>query len=103
MVARAAFPKGTLAMRVRDRLGEVFADEPFTSAFWVRGAPGLSSALLLPVSVLQYTTRFLRHRPQHHPTRRPLDQPPPQTRQNQPPHPTALRTRQLTRVGLTSE
>lgn len=41
-VARAAFPRGSLAMRVRDRLGEVFADEPFAGAFGVRGAPGLS-------------------------------------------------------------
>ncbi|MEV6024680.1 hypothetical protein [Streptomyces sp. NPDC052036] len=36
MVARAAFPKGSLAMRVRDRLAEVFADEPFAEAFGVR-------------------------------------------------------------------
>ncbi|MFC9768748.1 IS1182 family transposase [Rhodococcus jostii] len=50
-VARAAFPQGTLAIRVRDRLGEVFADEPFTAAFGMRGAP----ALLSLVSVLQYT------------------------------------------------
>lgn len=54
-VARAAFPHGTLAIRVRDRLGEVFADDPFTEAFGVRGAPGLSLALLSLVSVLQYT------------------------------------------------
>ncbi|WP_250285719.1 hypothetical protein [Frankia sp. CiP1_Cm_nod2] len=26
--ARAAFPRGTLAMRLRDRLAEVFVDEP---------------------------------------------------------------------------
>jgi hypothetical protein len=31
--------KSTLAMRVRDRLGEVFADEPFTAA-----RPAASSA-----------------------------------------------------------
>jgi transposase len=47
--------KGTLAMRVRDRLGEVFADEPFTAAFGVRGAPGMSPAVLSLVSVLQFT------------------------------------------------
>ncbi|MER6076393.1 hypothetical protein ABT187_48410 [Streptomyces sp. NPDC001817] len=29
-VARAAFPKGSLPIRVRDRLAEVFVDEPFT-------------------------------------------------------------------------
>ncbi|WP_406385154.1 transposase [Streptomyces sp. NBC_01618] len=48
-VARAAFPYGTLAMRARDRLGEVSADEPFTEAFGRRGAPGL------PPAVLQFT------------------------------------------------
>ena len=40
-VARAAFPKGSPAIRVRDRLSGVFADEPFSEAFGVRGAPGL--------------------------------------------------------------
>ena len=40
-VARAAFPQGSLAMRVRDRLAEVFAGEPFADALGVRGAPGL--------------------------------------------------------------
>jgi hypothetical protein len=44
VVARAAFPKGTLAMRVRDELPGLFADEQFTSAFGVRGKPGISPA-----------------------------------------------------------
>ncbi|MEJ8639885.1 transposase [Streptomyces sp. MS2.AVA.5] len=54
VVARAAFPKGSLAIRVRDRLSEVFADEPFAGAFGVRGAPGLSPGVLSLVTVLQY-------------------------------------------------
>ncbi|WP_327370336.1 IS1182 family transposase [Streptomyces sp. NBC_01217] len=54
VVARAAFPKGSLAIRVRDRLAEVFADGPFTGAFGVRGAPGLSPGLLSLVTVLQF-------------------------------------------------
>ncbi|WP_331749462.1 IS1182 family transposase (plasmid) [Streptomyces sp. NBC_00984] len=54
MVARAAFPQGSLAIRVRDRLAEVFADEPFASAFGVRGAPGLSPGVLCLVTVLQF-------------------------------------------------
>jgi transposase len=54
-VARAALPQGSLAMRVRDRLGEVFADEPFAGAFGVRGAPGLSPGVLSLVTVLQFT------------------------------------------------
>ncbi|WP_406723496.1 IS1182 family transposase [Streptomyces sp. GD-15H] len=54
VVARAAFPKGSLAIRVRDHLAEVFADEPFADAFGVRGAPGLSPAVLSLVTVLQF-------------------------------------------------
>jgi transposase len=54
MVARAAFPQGSLAMRVRDRLAEVFADEPFADTFGVRGAPGLSPGVLSLVTVLQF-------------------------------------------------
>ena len=53
-VARAAFPKGCLAMRVRDALGPVFADSDFADLFSVRGRPGLSPALLAMVSVLQF-------------------------------------------------
>ncbi|MFH9355526.1 IS1182 family transposase [Kitasatospora sp. NPDC017646] len=54
LVAAAAFPKGTLAMRVREKLAEVFADEPFVSAFGVCGAPGLSPGMLALVTVLQF-------------------------------------------------
>ncbi|MEV0495751.1 transposase [Streptomyces atratus] len=53
-VARAAFPQESLAIRVRDRLGEVFTDEPFAEAFGVRGAPGLSPGMLSLVTVLQF-------------------------------------------------
>jgi hypothetical protein len=53
-VARAAFPKGSLAMRVRDELGEVFADAAFVDAFGVRGKPGISPGQLAMVTVLQF-------------------------------------------------
>ncbi|MFC5957306.1 transposase [Streptomyces pratens] len=53
-VTHAAFPKGSLAIRVRDRLAEVFADEPVAEAFGVRGAPGLSPGALSLVTVLQF-------------------------------------------------
>jgi transposase len=43
-----------LPIRVRDRLAEVFADEPFTGAFGVRGAPGMAPAVLSLVTVLQF-------------------------------------------------
>jgi transposase len=54
MVARAAFPKGTLAMRIRDELPGLFADEQFASAFGVRGRPGISPGQLALVTVLQF-------------------------------------------------
>jgi transposase len=53
-VARAAFPRGALAMRVRDELGEVFADDAFIDAFGVRGRPGISPGQLALVTVLQF-------------------------------------------------
>lgn len=53
-VARAAFRKPTLAMRVRDELGEVFTDGAFVDAFGVRGRPGISPGQLAMVTVLQF-------------------------------------------------
>src|SRR3954454_7212779 len=53
-VARAAFPRGALAIRVRDELGEVFADGAFIDAFGVRGRPGISPGQLALVTVLQF-------------------------------------------------
>ncbi|MEU5847914.1 IS1182 family transposase [Saccharopolyspora shandongensis] len=54
VVARAAFPKGTLAMRFRDELPGLFADEQFASAFGMRGKPGISPGQLALVTVLQF-------------------------------------------------
>lgn len=53
-VARAAFPKGTLCVRIRDTLGPVFSDEQFAGLFSGRGRPGLSPARLAWVLVLQF-------------------------------------------------
>jgi transposase len=53
-VARAAFPKGCMAIRVRDELGPLFSDEEFASAFGVRGRPGYSPGQLALISVLQF-------------------------------------------------
>jgi transposase len=53
-VARAAFPRQALAMRVRDELGEVFCDEAFVDAFGTRGRPGISPGQLAMVTVLQF-------------------------------------------------
>ncbi|MET9464469.1 transposase [Streptomyces sp. NPDC006544] len=53
-VVRAAFPKGTLAVRIREALGPLFEDEAFAGAFAVRGRPAVSPGAWALVSVLQY-------------------------------------------------
>ena len=53
-VARAAFPNGCLAIRVRDALGELFEDAEFAGLFAVRGRPAVSPARLALVLVLQF-------------------------------------------------
>src|SRR4051794_26175249 len=53
-VARAAFPKGTLAMRLADQLGAIYRDEQVAALFPVRGQPALSPARLALVTVLQF-------------------------------------------------
>ncbi|MGC4856819.1 IS1182 family transposase [Micromonospora sp. DT4] len=55
LVARAAFPNGSVAMSARDHLGEVFTDEQFAAAFGVRGAPAESPGALAMVTALQFT------------------------------------------------
>jgi transposase len=54
-VARAAFRKGSLAIRARDELGGWCGDADFGGAYGVRGAPGMSPAQLAMVTVLQFT------------------------------------------------
>jgi transposase len=54
-VARSSSPKGNLAMRIRDELGEVYADARFAAAFGVRGRPGISPGQLMMASVLQFS------------------------------------------------
>lgn len=53
-VARAAFPKGSLAIRVRDELGVLFRDEQFADLFPTRGKPAWSPGRLALVLVLQF-------------------------------------------------
>jgi transposase len=53
-VARQAFPKGCLPIRIRDALGEVFEDAQFAGLFAVRGRPAVSPARLTLVLVLQF-------------------------------------------------
>lgn len=54
-MARASSRKGNLAMRIRDELGQVYADERFVGAFGVQGRPGISPAQLMITTVLQFT------------------------------------------------
>jgi len=53
-VARAAFPDGTTAMRVRDGLGTIYQDEAFVALFSARGRPAEAPWRLALVSVLQF-------------------------------------------------
>ena len=53
-IAKRAFRKGSLPIRVRDELGAWVADEAFAGVYGVRGAPGISPAQLTMVTVLQY-------------------------------------------------
>jgi transposase len=53
-VAKAAFPKGSLVMALRDELGTVYNDEQFHDLFPERGRPAESPARLALVIVLQY-------------------------------------------------
>lgn len=78
--ARAAFPRGSMAIRVRDELGEVWSDERFRGLFGVRGKPGIFADLRLAarargVTLLSPlladtspagTSRWLHHRGVHH-------------------------------------
>ncbi|WP_316745956.1 transposase [Streptomyces sp. MK7] len=53
-VVRASFPKGTLAIRVREALGPLFEDASFAQAFPARSRPAVSPGALALVSVLQF-------------------------------------------------
>ncbi len=53
-VAHAAFPKGNLYMRMRDELGEIYADGQFADLFPGEGQPAESPGRLAWVAVLQF-------------------------------------------------
>ncbi|QCX82509.1 hypothetical protein C9F11_44735 (plasmid) [Streptomyces sp. YIM 121038] len=53
-VARLAFPKGCLCMRIREALGPLFADKDFVDLFPQRGRPAWPPHQLAIVSVLQF-------------------------------------------------
>ncbi len=62
-VARAAFRKGSLAIRARDELGAWYQDADFAAGYGVRGAPGISKAQLAMVTVLQFAENLTDGRP----------------------------------------
>src|SRR3712207_3622260 len=53
-VARAAFPKGAVVMRLRDEFGALYEDEDFRSLYPARGQPGLTPWRLALVTVVQF-------------------------------------------------
>lgn len=53
-VARAAFPKGNIYLRIRDRLGVFFKDEQFAPLFSERGQPAFSPWRLAVLSIVQF-------------------------------------------------
>ncbi len=52
-VARAAFPKGTLCLRIRDALNTIYEDELFTDLFSQTGQPAEAAWRLALVCILQ--------------------------------------------------
>ncbi len=53
-VARAAFPKGTVYMTMKNALGEVFEDEDFAHLFPSRGQPAMAPWRLALVTIMQF-------------------------------------------------
>src|SRR5215510_2331121 len=53
-VARAAFPKGNIFMRMRDQLGPIYADAAFAALFPPCGQPALSPWRLALVTIMQF-------------------------------------------------
>lgn len=53
-IAKAAHPKGTLAMRVRDQLGGIFQDADFAALYPRRGQSGAAPWQLALVTLLQF-------------------------------------------------
>lgn len=51
-VAHAAFPKGTLCLRIADELGTLYRDDQFAELFPQWGQPAASPARIAMASVL---------------------------------------------------
>ena len=53
-VARAAFPKGTLGLRIADALGVIYQDNQVAERFPMRGQPAEAPARVALATVLQF-------------------------------------------------
>jgi transposase len=53
-VARAAFPRGNMYMRMRDTFGQMYDHQPFVPLFSARGRPAEAPARLALVTVMQF-------------------------------------------------
>lgn len=53
-VARAAFPKGNLYLRMYDELGPLFHNPTFALLFSARGRPATAPARLALITIMQY-------------------------------------------------
>ena len=53
-IARAAFPKSTLCMKIYDHLGTIFRDQDFADIFPRRGQPAQSPFRLALITILQF-------------------------------------------------
>ncbi len=53
-IAKAAFPKGNLCLKLRDELGTIYEDEQFSQLFSKEGQPALAPWRLTLVSILQF-------------------------------------------------
>ncbi len=53
-VVRAAFPKGTLCLRIYDELGTIFCDQDFADLFPQRGQPAQAPFRLALITILQF-------------------------------------------------
>src|SRR3954447_11654504 len=53
-VAHAAFPDGSIYMRLRDELGPLYEDQDFAKLFPKRGQPGLCPGRLVLVTLMQF-------------------------------------------------
>ena len=54
-VAKAAFPKGTTYVQMRDVLGAIYDDEDFAELFEVRGRPAIAPWRLALVTLMQFS------------------------------------------------